>query len=108
MMGASPERIIQVLPQLTAMVQRATPASYAAQTVALLERPEAASILPTIDIPLLLLSATGDKWSPLDQHEEMQRNSRGAVLVAIDDAGHMAPLEQPDAVAAALGAWLDR
>ena len=32
----------------------------------------------------------------------------GAALVAIKDAGHMAPIEQPVAVAAALREWLDR
>ena len=108
MMGGSPDRVAEVLPRLMAMVQRATPESFAAQTVALLERPEAASILPTIDVPLMLLSGTSDKWSPLDQHEEMRQHSRGGVLVAIHDAGHMAPLEQPQAVAAALHVWLDR
>jgi pimeloyl-ACP methyl ester carboxylesterase len=108
MMGASPERIAAVLPRLTAMVEAATAESYAAQTVALLERPEAASILPTIDVPLMLLSAVGDKWSPLRQHEEMLKASRAGVLVAVQNAGHMAPIEQPDDVAEALSAWLDR
>jgi pimeloyl-ACP methyl ester carboxylesterase len=108
MMGASQSIVDQVMPRLSAMVERATPQSFAAQTVALLERPEAASILPTIDVPLLLLSGTADKWSPLVQHEDMRRQSRGGILVAVEDAGHMAPIEQPGAVAAALGSWLDR
>jgi pimeloyl-ACP methyl ester carboxylesterase len=108
MMGASQPTQDQVMPRLSAMVQRATPQSFAAQTVALLERPEAASILPTIDVPLLLLSATADKWSPLAQHEDMRRQSRGGILVAVEDAGHMAPIEQPGAVAAALDSWLNR
>ena len=32
----------------------------------------------------------------------------GADLVAIDNAGHMAPIEQPDAVAAAITIWMRR
>jgi pimeloyl-ACP methyl ester carboxylesterase len=108
MMGASQLIVEKLMPRLNAMVERATPQSFAAQTVALLERPEAASVLPTIDVPLLLLSGTADKWSPLVQHEDMRRQSRGGVLVAVEDAGHFAPVEQAGAVAAALGDWLDR
>ncbi len=105
MMGASQARINEVMPRLTAMVERATPDSFAAQNAALLERPEAASILASIDVPLLLVSGRSDKWSPLAQHEDMQRVNRSARLVAIEDAGHMAPIEQPGAVAAALREW---
>jgi pimeloyl-ACP methyl ester carboxylesterase len=107
MMGASQPIVDRLMPRLNAMVERATPQSFAAQTVALLERPEAASVLPTIDVPLLLLSGTADKWSPLVQHEDMRRQSRGGVLVAVEDAGHFAPVEQPGAVAAALADWLE-
>jgi pimeloyl-ACP methyl ester carboxylesterase len=106
MMGASASRVAEVMPSLTAMVERQTAQSFASQTVAMLERPEAASILPTIAVPTLLLSGTADRWSPLAQHAEMQRQSRRATLVAVEDAGHMAPIEQPAAVATALAEWL--
>ena len=106
MMGASPARIAQVMPRLTAMVERATPESFAAQIRALLERPDAASLLPLIDVPTLLASGTGDTWSPLAQHQEMRRQIPRATLVAIEDAGHMSPVEQPDAVAIAVRSWL--
>jgi pimeloyl-ACP methyl ester carboxylesterase len=44
----------------------------------------------------------------LAQHAEMHRLIPGSMLVAIPDAGHMAPVEQPAAVAAALLSWLAR
>jgi pimeloyl-ACP methyl ester carboxylesterase len=106
MMGASQARLDALMPRLTAMVERATADSFAAQQAALLDRPEAASVVAAIDVPFLLASGRSDKWSPLAQHEEIQRLSRGARLVAIEDAGHMAPIEQPVAVAAALREWL--
>ena len=108
MMGASPARIAQVMPRLTAMVERANPDSFAGQIRALLERPDAASVLPLVDVPTLLVGATGDTWSPLAQHRDMQRLIPRATLVAIENAGHMSPVEQPDAVASALRSWLDR
>lgn len=108
MMGASPARIAQVMPRLTAMVERANPDSFAGQIRALLDRPDAASVLPLIEVPTLLVGATRDTWSPLAQHKDMQRLIPRATLVAIEDAGHMSPVEQPDAVASALRSWLGR
>jgi pimeloyl-ACP methyl ester carboxylesterase len=102
MMGASPQRVAQVLPTLTSMVEKQSPASFAAQTRALLDRPDARPVLGTIRVPALLLSGTADTWSPLAQHEEMRQQLSNATLVAVEDAGHMSLVEQPAAVAAAL------
>jgi pimeloyl-ACP methyl ester carboxylesterase len=108
MMGATPSRVAQLMPLLTAMVERSTPESFAGQIQALIERPDAAAVLPSIGVPTLLVSGTRDTWSPVEQHREMQRQIGGATLVTIEDAGHMAPIEQPAAVAAALREWLGR
>jgi pimeloyl-ACP methyl ester carboxylesterase len=54
------------------------------------------------------MSGTRDTWSPLEQHREMQQRIPHATLVAIEDAGHMAPIEQPAVVAGALREWLER
>jgi len=106
MMGAPKARAAQVMPKLRDMVERQTAESFAAQTKALLERPDAVGVLPTINVPTLLASGTADTWSPLAQHEEIRRQIFEATLVAIEDAGHMAPAEQPHAIAAAIRAWM--
>jgi pimeloyl-ACP methyl ester carboxylesterase len=49
MMGASQARVAQVMPKLLAMVERQTAESFCAQIKALLERPDAVAVLPTID-----------------------------------------------------------
>jgi pimeloyl-ACP methyl ester carboxylesterase len=108
MMGASPARVAQVMPKLQAMVERQTAESFGAQTKALLERPDAVRVLRTVNVPTLLASGTADTWSPLTQHEEIHRQIPEATLVAIEDAGHMAPAEQPQAVAAAVRTWMAR
>jgi pimeloyl-ACP methyl ester carboxylesterase len=106
MMGASPARIGDVLPALLAMVKRFTPESFAGQVNALLQRPDARPVLPTIHVPTLLLSGTNDTWSSFTQHADMQRSVPHATLVEVAGAGHMAPIERPDSVARALRAWL--
>jgi pimeloyl-ACP methyl ester carboxylesterase len=108
MMGASPARVAQVMPSLRAMVERATPEMFAVQSEALLQRPDARPLLPTITVPTLLLNGTNDGWSSVTQHARMQRSVPHATLVELAGAGHMAPIERPDAVARALRGWLTR
>jgi len=105
MMGASAARCAELMPKLVQMVERATPDSFAAQTQALLDRPDAAAVLPLIRVPTLLAAGTSDTWSPLSQHAEMHQRIQGATLVPIANAGHMAPVEQPHALAAAINTW---
>jgi pimeloyl-ACP methyl ester carboxylesterase len=106
MMGASPDRVAQIMPALKAMVQRSTVESFAGQINALLQRPDARPVLPSITVPTLLLSGTNDTWSSLSQHADMQRSVSRSTLVEIAGAGHMSPIERPDAVARALKRWL--
>jgi pimeloyl-ACP methyl ester carboxylesterase len=106
MMGAPPDRVAQVMPALKAMVQRFTAESFAGQINALLQRPDARPVLPSITVPTLLLSGTNDTWSSLSQHADMQRIVSRSTLVEIAGAGHMSPVERPDAVARALKGWL--
>ena len=106
MMGASAARVAAVMPPLVEMVKRSTPEAFSAQINALLHRPDAEPVLSGIRVPALLLSGTNDNWSSLAQHAQMQRCVAHAALVAVDDAGHMAPVEQPAAVAGALREWL--
>ena len=106
MMACGSGRTVELMPRLIAMVERSTPDSYAAQISALLNRPDALSVLPTIGVPTLLLSGSEDTWSPISQHETMRRRIPHATLFEIHAAGHMAPIERPDAVALALREWL--
>src|SRR6202041_2221664 len=60
LMGSDGARAAQVVPQLRAMVERWTADAYADQISAMLHRPEALSILPTITVPTLPLSGSED------------------------------------------------
>lgn len=106
MMGSDVARTAELMPQMTAMIQRWTADAYAGQISAMLNRPEALSVLPTIAVPTLLLSGSDDSWSPVSQQESIRRRIPHATLFEIHGAGHMAPLERPDSVALALREWL--
>ena len=85
----------ELMDGLTAMVLRMTPKIHERQINALVTRPDAKIHLPHITCPTLLMVGRQDQWSPISQHEDMQRYIKGSVLEIIEDAGHFAPCEQP-------------
>jgi pimeloyl-ACP methyl ester carboxylesterase len=90
------------------LLERSSPQQFAAQINALLIRPDASALLPSITCPTLVLCGREDAWSPPAQHQRMQAAIAGAVLCIVERCGHMSTLEQPQAVNDALAAWLAR
>lgn len=88
------------------MIERQTPDRYAGQIEALLARPDVSGLLRSVRVPTLVACGLQDAWSPLAQHEELAALAPASRIVTFDDCGHMAPMERPAAVAAALGDWL--
>lgn len=80
--------------------------AYLRQQHAIMQRPDFRPALPAIRCPTLVLCGRQDALTPLVFHEEMAQAIDGARLVIIEHCGHLATLEQPDAVNAALRAWL--
>ena len=89
------------------MIASKTPELYAAQTRALINRPEATSLLPKIRCPTLVLCGREDVWSPPKRHEEMCELIPGSTLTVVPYCGHMSTMEQPTAVSDALRTWLE-
>jgi pimeloyl-ACP methyl ester carboxylesterase len=102
----APRRDKALLETLTAMVCRATPEIFTGQVRALLGRPDADPLLPSIKCPTLVGVGRQDAWSPVSQHEPIAAAIPGATLVIFEDSGHMAPMEAPQAVTGALRTWL--
>lgn len=88
------------------MLARKTPAIFAAQINALLNRPDMESVLRQINCPTLLLCGEDDLWSPVSVHQEMQALINNATLSVIPSCAHMSTMEQPKSVANAISKWL--
>ena len=58
--------------------------------------------LSGVDVPMLLVAGLADTISPPQLSRDLAREQRQARLVELPDCGHWMPLEQPDAVTAAL------
>ncbi len=77
-----------------------------AQNHAVMRRPDLRPELHRIHTPVLLLCGDRDGITPPELSQEMQRNLPQAEHSTLAQAGHMLPMEQPQAVAQALAAWL--
>jgi pimeloyl-ACP methyl ester carboxylesterase len=88
------------------MLERSSAEHFAAQVKALLSRPDAAPVLPTITCPTLVLTGREDLWSPPEQHAQMAEAIAGAQLCIVEQCGHMSTLERPEVVSAAFAHWL--
>ena len=129
-----PERLQQhpqdlaLVESIVQMFERKSADIFERQVQALLNRPDGSAVLTQLTVPTLVLCGRQDSWAPPDQHQAMHRLVNGrwhaegretlsgaprrtvepATLAIIEDAGHMAPMEQPAAVANALLHWLGR
>ena len=91
---------------IVAMALRQGPAVYARQNRACMARPDSRPSLATIQCPTLALSGREDRGLPPPLSEEMTEGIGKARHVVIEDCGHYAPIERPQAVTALLREWL--
>lgn len=95
-----------LMAKLRAMVLRMSPDLHARQIKALVDRPDASAYVAQIACPVLLGVGRQDAWSPVAQHEDILALIPDAQLHVFENAGHFAPIEQPDAVAEKLVPFL--
>ncbi|HYW51180.1 MAG TPA: alpha/beta fold hydrolase [Gemmatimonadaceae bacterium] len=89
------------------MMRRAPAIGITGTATALMERIDSTPTLDTITVPTLVIVGDEDTVTPPSDALEMSAGIRGARLVTIPGAGHLAPLEQPAIVNAAIGEFLD-
>jgi pimeloyl-ACP methyl ester carboxylesterase len=76
------------------------------EQTAMIARPDSRPLLVEIDIPTVVIVGRQDQATPLARAREMATDIANARLVIIEECGHMAPLEKPAEVSAALRRWL--
>jgi pimeloyl-ACP methyl ester carboxylesterase len=102
-----PDRLsdTELINAILEMIARKTPDIFAAQIKALLDRPDATTVLPQIQSPTLVLCGREDAWSVLAGHEKMASLIPNGRLVIIEHCGHMSTMERPAEVSAAMRDW---
>lgn len=83
------------------------PRAIAAAQRGMAARPDVSGDLPGVAAPTLVIVGAEDSISTVEETRAMAAAIPGAELVVIEGAGHMSPVEQPDAVTAALAAFME-
>jgi len=76
------------------------------EQAAIIARPDSRPLLVEIDVPTVVIVGRQDQPTPVARAREMAADIANARLVVLEDCGHMAPLEKPAEVSAALRRWL--
>lgn len=101
--AATPQSVIDE----TYQVMRTTnPRTVAAAQRAMAARPDSTPLLKTITVPTLVIAGAEDQLIKPDEMQAMAAAIPNSQFVTIPHAGHMAPLEQPAAVNAAIQTFL--
>jgi pimeloyl-ACP methyl ester carboxylesterase len=89
-----------------AMTERVGRVAFERQQMAAIGREDSRSMLRAIACPTLVVGGLQDRVTPPALQAEIAAGIPGARLETLDICGHLAPLEQPDAVNRLMGEWL--
>jgi len=106
MIGQAHRDNAKLLAELHAMAAGAGTSVFEVQIEALLHRPDAVQVLRSINCPTFAIVGRDDEWSPVAQHEEIVARVPGAQLRVVENAGHMAPAEEPNQFNEIIHEWL--
>lgn len=97
----------EVVEAVRAMILSSDPTGVAAASRGMAVRPDMTALLPTIDLPTLVVVGADDALTPVDEMRRMADAIPQARFKVVPDAGHLAPLENPLVFNAALATFLD-
>lgn len=98
----SPERVAA----MRAMLERAPVEGIVGALEAMMARPDSTEMLPTIDVPTLVVVGEKDVLTPPTEARAMHERIAGSRLEVIAGAGHASAFERPSAFSHALGDFL--
>lgn len=68
------------------------------RTVNQMQQHDAWDLLPTLDVPVLIIGAENDAFTPIRLSRKMAESIPGAELLVLADASHAAIIEQPETI----------
>jgi pimeloyl-ACP methyl ester carboxylesterase len=96
----------EIAESLKAVIAATHPEAIAAALRGMAERPDSTPMLSGIRQPALVIVGREDALTPVKEMRALAERMPAARFVEIADAGHMAPLENPEAVNAAIREFL--
>lgn len=106
LLGESPSD--EVVARAGEIILSTPPATAAAVALAMRDRVDSTPDLAEIDVPVTWVHGAEDKLMPIAGAEASANGMKDATLISIPKAGHLSPLENPDAFNDAVRAHLAR
>ena len=100
------DRALRVLKMRRA--QAGGPDLWMRHTAAIMDRPDSRPTLANVTVPTLVLVGDEDQLTTPERARDMVAGIADARLVVVPHCGHMAPVERPEVVNAALLDWMTR
>lgn len=97
----------QLIETIRRMALETGPEAFARQQKAIMERPDSMPTLAQIRCPALVIVGEKDMLTPPDLARQIAGGISGAKLETVPGAGHLATLEKPEAVNAAIEGFLE-
>ncbi|MFM7680224.1 MAG: alpha/beta fold hydrolase [Roseiflexaceae bacterium] len=97
-----------VVTQVRQMALQASPDALANAMEMIRDRPDASALLPTIQVPSLVIGATDDPIMPVTESQSVADALPNSQCVIVPQCGHISNLERPQVFNAALIRWLTR
>lgn len=103
-----PDRVKEkeLVKTIQSMQKRAGPEVFARHIQAMLNAYDSRDCLAKITAPTLVIAGRQDSIFSVEEHKFLAATIPGARMAIIEDCGHAAPLERPQAVTALLRYWL--
>lgn len=101
---------LETNPEIEAFVRRLikqqSPVAVRSAIHRMMHRPDSTALLAQVTVPALVITGEEDELIPVEESRAMAAAIKGATLVIVPRAGHLANLEQPEAFNTALHAFL--
>jgi pimeloyl-ACP methyl ester carboxylesterase len=97
----------EVVEAVRGMMISSDPTGVAAASRGMAVRPDMTPLLPSIDLPTLVVVGADDALTTVDEMRRMASAIPGAKFRTIPEAGHLSPLENPPVFNATLTNFLD-
>ena len=98
----------EVIEAVRSMMLASDPSGVAAASRGMAVRPDMTALLPSIDLPTLVVVGADDMLTPVDEMRRMAEAIPNSLCNIVPEAGHLAPLENPIVFNATLADFLDK
>jgi pimeloyl-ACP methyl ester carboxylesterase len=91
---------------LHSVIENTSDKSVCATLIAMASRTSTSHVLPTVDVPVLIIRGVEDKLMTAEQADQLKNGIENSILIDIPLAGHLPNLETPEDFNKALNSYL--